>query len=125
VILGVGIDLIEVERVEAAWKRFGDRFIGRILRPSELAYCLTHKRPGPFVAARFACKEAVSKAFGTGIGAQLGWKDIEICREESGQPFVVLHNKGRELLDQRGGRRIHLSLSHTEKHATAVALLES
>ena len=124
-ILGVGIDLIEVERVEAAWKRFGDRFIGRILRPSELAYCLTHKRPGPFVAARFACKEAVSKAFGTGIGAQLGWKDIEICREESGQPFVVLHNKGRELLDQRGGRRIHLSLSHTEKHATAVALLES
>ena len=119
------MDIIEVERVEAAWKRFGDRFIRRILRPSELAYCLAQKRPGPFVAARFACKEAVSKAFGTGIGAQLGWKDIEICREESGRPFVVLHDKGRKLLDQRGARRIHLSLSHAEKHATAVALLES
>ncbi len=118
------MDIIEVERVEAAWKRFGDRFIGRILRPSELAYCLSHKTPGPFVAARFAGKEAVSKAFGTGIGARLGWRDIEIRREESGQPFVVLHDKGRTLLEERGGRRVHLSLSHTEKHAAATAILE-
>jgi holo-[acyl-carrier protein] synthase len=125
VILGTGIDIIEVERVQAAHQRFGVRFLDRILRPSELAYCMSHKTPGPFLAARFAGKEAVSKAFGTGIGAQLGWQDIEICRKESGEPYVVLHDKGKALLESRGGRLVHLSLSHTEKHATAVAILES
>ncbi len=124
-ILGTGIDLIEVARIEAACKRFGGRFLGRILRPSELAYCMSHKAPGPFLAARFAGKEAVSKAFGTGIGAHLGWQDIEICHRESGEPFVVLHDKGKTLLEARGGRLVHLSLSHTEKNATAIAILES
>ncbi len=124
-ILGIGIDIIEVERVEAAWQRHGDRFVRRILHPDELAYCLSHKSPGPFLAARFAGKEAISKAFGTGIGAPLGWQDMEICRKESGQPYVVLHGKGQALLAARGGREIHISLSHTAKHATAVAILES
>jgi holo-[acyl-carrier protein] synthase len=125
VILGTGIDIIEVERVEAAHQRFGDRFLERILRSSELAYCMSHKSPGPFLAARFAGKEAVSKAFGTGIGAHLGWQDIEICRKESGEPYVILHDKGKTLLEARGGKLVHLSLSHTQKHATAVAILES
>jgi holo-[acyl-carrier protein] synthase len=124
-ILGSGIDIIEVQRVEAACEKFGDRFLRRILRPSELAYCLSHKSPGPFLAARFAGKEAISKAFGTGIGRQLGWQDMEICRKASGEPFVVLHGKGQTLLRERGGRIVHLSLSHTAKHAAAVAILES
>ena len=124
-ILGTGIDIIEVERIEAAYQRFGARFLERILLPSELAYCLSHKKPGPFLAARFAGKEAVSKAFGTGIGAQLGWQDIEICRRESGEPYVVLRDKGKTLLGSRGGRMVHLSLSHTQQHATALAVLES
>lgn len=125
VILGTGIDIIEVERVVAAYKRFGERFVARILRPSELAYCLSHKSPGPFLAARFAGKEAVSKAFGTGIGSHLGWQDIEICRKESGEPYVTLHDKAKLLLDSRGGKLVHLSLSHTETHATAMAILET
>jgi holo-[acyl-carrier protein] synthase len=124
VILGAGIDIIEVERVERAYQKFGSRFVERLLRPGELAYCLSHKAPGPFLAARFAAKEAISKAFGTGIGAQLGWQDMEICRRESGQPYVVFHGKGQTLLAARGGQIVHLSLSHTEKHATAVAILE-
>jgi holo-[acyl-carrier protein] synthase len=123
-ILGTGIDIIEVERIEASYERFGERFLERILLPSEIAYCVSHKAPGPFLAARFAGKEAVSKAFGTGIGAHLGWRDIEICRKESGEPYVVLHDKGKILLDSRGGRMVHLSLSHTAKHATAIAILE-
>jgi holo-[acyl-carrier protein] synthase len=125
VILGSGIDIIEVQRVEAAYKKFGNRFVQRVLRPSELAYCLSHKSPGPFLAARFAGKEAISKAFGTGIGRQLGWQDMEICRKDSGEPYVVLHGKGQTLLRERGGRIVHLSLSHTAKLATAVAILES
>jgi holo-[acyl-carrier protein] synthase len=124
-ILGSGIDIIEVDRIEAAHKRFGDRFVQRILLPAELEYCFSHKSPGPFLAARFAGKEAISKAFGTGIGAHLGWHDMEICRKETGEPYVVLRGKGQALLAGRGGRIVHISLSHTEKHATAVAILES
>src|SRR6516162_5436385 len=96
-ILGTGIDLIEVARIAASFEKFGERFVNRILVPDEIAYSLTHKKPAPFLAVRFAAKEAVSKAFGTGIGAQIGWHDIEIRRKESGEPFVVLHGKGKEL----------------------------
>ncbi len=123
-ILGTGIDLIEVARIAASFQRFGDRFLNRVLRPDEIAYCRTHKNPAPFWAARFAAKEAVSKAFGTGIGAQLGWQDIEVRRRESGEPFVVLHGRGPELLQARGARQLHLSLTHTENYAAAMAMLE-
>ncbi len=124
-ILGVGIDIIEVERIRASHERFGERFLKRILRPDEIGYCFTHAQPAPFLAARFAAKEAISKAFGTGIGSQLGWQDMEVKRMESGQPYVVLHGNGASLLASRGGRIVHLSLSHTAAHAAAVAILES
>ena len=93
-ILGVGIDIIEVARIRSSYERFGERFLNRILLPNEIAYCLSHKVPAPFLAARFAAKEAISKAFGTGIGAQLGWQDMEVGRKESGEPFVILHEGG-------------------------------
>src|SRR5664279_2522664 len=112
-ILGVGIDIIEVSRIQASYERFGERFLNRILLADEIAYCLSHKAPGPFLAARFAAKEAISKAFGTGIGAQLGWQDMEIKRKESGEPFVVLHGKGAELFAARGAQRLLVSLTHT------------
>ena len=123
-ILGTGIDLIEVARIAASFEKFGDRFVNRVLVADEIAYCLSHKRPAPFLAVRFAAKEAISKAFGTGIGAQLGWQDMEIRRKESGEPFVVLHGKGAELLAARGAQRVHVSLSHTEHYAAATAILE-
>lgn len=123
-ILGTGIDLIEVARIAASFERFGERFLARILRPAEIAYCLTHTQPAPHLAARFAAKEAVSKAFGTGIGALLGWQDIEVGRRGSGEPYVVLHDKGLALLAARGARVVHLSLTHTAQHAAAVAVLE-
>jgi holo-[acyl-carrier protein] synthase len=124
-ILGIGIDIIEVGRIEDSYQRFGERFLDRILLPNEISYCLSHKEPGPFLAARFAAKEAISKAFGTGIGAQLGWQDMEVCRKESGEPFVVLHGHGQKLLAARNARAVLISLSHTASHATAVAVLES
>src|SRR5262245_45006939 len=123
-ILGLGIDIIEVARIQNSFERFGERFLKRVLRPNEIAYCLSHKHAGPFLAVRFAAKEAISKAFGTGIGSQLGWQDIEVKHHESGQPFVVLHDDGEKLLKQRGGRIVHLSLSHTESYAVAVAVIE-
>ena len=124
-ILGTGIDIIEVARVQASHERFGERFLKRLLLADEIAYCLSHKIPGPFLAARFAAKEAISKAFGTGVGASLGWHDMEVKRKESGEPYVVLHGKGLDLLAARGGKRLLISLSHTQNYATAVAVLES
>lgn len=123
-ILGVGIDIIEVARIRASHEKFGERFLNRILRPAEIAYCLSHRNPAPFLAARFAAKEAISKAFGTGIGRQLGWQDMEVGRKESGEPFVILHAGGKKLLEERGGTNFCLSLSHTENYAVAVAILE-
>src|SRR3974390_3174262 len=124
-ILGVGIDIIEVNRIEASHQKFGERFLNRILHPNETGYCLSHRTPGPFLAARFAAKEAISKAFGTGIGAQLGWQDMEVGRKESGEPHVILHGGGQTLLQARGARHVLISLSHTQTYAAAVAILES
>ena len=124
-ILGTGIDIIEVARIASSFEKFGERFVNRILLPDEIAYCLSHKNPAPFLAVRFAAKEAISKAFGTGIGASLGWHDLEIRRKESGEPFVVLHGKGRDLFEARGAKSLHISLTHTENYAAATAILEA
>lgn len=123
-ILGLGIDIIEIARIRASHERFGERFLQRILLPGEIAYCLSHKFPAPHLAARFAAKEAISKAFGTGIGSSLGWHDMEVARKDTGEPFVVLHGAGQKLLETRAGKTVHLSLSHTEFYTTAVAVLE-
>jgi len=124
VILGIGIDIIEVARIASSYERFGARFVNRILLPDEIAYCQSYKQPAPFLAARFAAKEAISKAFGTGIGAQLGWQDMEIRRKESGEPFVVLHGKGKKLFKTRKAKRLLVSLSHTQNYAAVTAVLE-
>lgn len=123
-ILGLGIDIIEVARIGLSYKKFGERFVNRILLPNEITYCLSHQNPAPFLAARFAAKEAISKAFGTGIGGSLGWQDVEICRKDSGEPFVVLHGKGRELFLARQARQLLISISHTENYAAVTAVLE-
>jgi holo-[acyl-carrier protein] synthase len=123
-IVGVGIDLVEVPRIENAWKRFGDRFVQRILLPEEIAYCMSHRNPAPFVAVRFAAKEAVSKAFGTGIGPLLGWHDIEVRHKESGAPYIALHGKAEDLFTEHRANVMHLSLTHTATSAAAVAILE-
>lgn len=124
-ILGIGTDIIEVSRIRNSYEKFGQRFASRILRPGEIEYCLSHKDPAPFLAARFAAKEAISKAFGTGIGADLGWQDMEIVRRESGEPYVLLHDKGVILMTRRQATRLLITLSHTTQHATATAVLEA
>jgi holo-[acyl-carrier protein] synthase len=123
-IVGLGIDLVETERIESAWKRFGDRFVNRILSAGEKSYCLSHRNPAPFIAARFAAKEAVSKALGTGIGPLLGWQDIEVRHKESGAPYIELHGKGQELLAQLKANVVHLTLTHTAANSIAMAIVE-
>ena len=123
-ILGLGTDIVEVARIASSFLQHGEKFLNRVLLPDEIAYCLQHRQPAPFIAVRFAAKEAIAKAFGTGIGAQLGWLDIEIFRRESGEPCVVLHGNGEKLFSERGVKKLHISLTHTENYAVATAILE-
>ena len=123
-ILGLGMDISEVARVKASLDRFGESFLKRILHADEISYCHNYRNPAQYVAVRFAAKEAISKAFGTGIGAQLGWHDMEICRKETGEPFVKLHGDGQKLFEARGAKRLLISLTHTEDYVAAVAILE-
>jgi len=124
-VLGTGIDLVECARIAHSLEKYGDRFLNRIFLPSEVAYARSQKFPDRHLAARFAAKEAASKAFGTGIGAELGWKDMEVCRREGGAPFMVLHGGGLDLLRSRGGREVLISLTHTDHYAAASAVLVS
>jgi holo-[acyl-carrier protein] synthase len=125
VILGTGIDIVETKRIREILEQFGEQFLNRIFLDAEIAYARTMKKADLHLAARVAAKEAISKAFGTGIGTQLGWRDMEIQRKESGEPFVILHGPGQELFASRGARALLISLSHTQNYATAVAVLES
>lgn len=124
-ILGTGIDIVETARIADALERFGERFLKRIFHEAEVEYARSMKKANLHLAARFAAKEAISKAFGTGIGEHLGWKDMEVRRRDSGEPYVVMHGKGLDLMKARGATAIHVSLSHTDGYAAASAVIES
>ncbi|MFO1501551.1 MAG: holo-ACP synthase [Verrucomicrobiota bacterium] len=100
------------------------KFLQRILRPGEIEYCQSQKVMAPHVAVRFAAKEAISKAFGTGIGRQQVAGYGGSIRRASGEPVVLLHDQGADLLKARQGSKVLVSLSHTREHATAVAIVE-
>ena len=121
-VLGLGVDIVEIERFTSAMQRSGQAFLDRLFLPDEQAYCSPQREPARCFAARFAAKEAVSKALGTGIGSQLGWRDIEIRRKDSGEPFIVLHGTGAETAKRLGVSGILLSLSHSEHYAVANAI---
>ncbi len=122
-LLGLGADLIDVGRIAGVLERQGDRFLNRVFTDEERAYCFGMKYPHKHLAARFAAKEAVSKAFTTGIGAELGWKSVSVYHGERHEPLVRLDEKGQALLKQVGGTAIMLTLSHTDTAAMAVAAI--
>lgn len=123
-ILGTGIDLVENARIDDMVERWGAHFLDRVFLPEELAYCHGKAVPARHLAGRFAVKEAVSKAFRTGIGPHFGWLDIEVSRNaDSGAPAVRLHGKAAVYASQLGVSRVLISLSHTRHHAVASAVL--
>ena len=124
VVLAVGVDLVESDRVRRAIEAWGDRFVGRVFRSDERAYCDRQAAPWRHYAGRFAVKEAVAKAFGTGIGDSLGWKDVEVARDaKTGAPAVTLHGRGWRLAAERGVTRVLVSLAHGRDLAIAQATL--
>jgi holo-[acyl-carrier protein] synthase len=126
-IISVGIDLIEVERIRAALEhpRFGLRFRQRVYTHGEIAYCEKRQR-GRFqsYAGRFAAKEAVMKALGRGWGAQVRWLDIEVARGTSGKPDIILHGTTARLAEQLGIRQWALSITHTDQHGMAYVIAQ-
>ncbi len=123
-ILGTGIDIVEVARVETAMSRFGERFLARIFTPEERRYCGARANPAEHYAARFAAKEAGLKAIGTGWSRGVRWTDLEVRREPGGRPALILCGKAAEIAAGMGVGRVFVSLSHTGGHAIAQVILE-
>jgi len=123
-IIGIGLDIVETARIEASIERHGDRFLQRVFTAREIAYCSSMKFSARHYAARFAAKEAVSKAFGTGIGGKMEWRDIEVQRKESGEPHLVLHGGAARLAEARGVTETLLSLSHSDHYAVASTVFQ-
>jgi holo-[acyl-carrier protein] synthase len=124
-VIGIGVDLVECARIDHSLARFGDRFLHRVFTDGEIVYSKSMKFPARHLAARFAAKEALSKAFGTGIGGSMGWKDIDVRKKPSGEPFVVLEGGAKQLANDRAVTKVLITLSHTDNHAMAMIVLES
>lgn len=122
-ILGIGTDIIKVERIQKSMEA-NPRFGEKLFTPAETAYCEARASKYQSFAARFAAKEAMMKALGTGWNEQVHWLNIEVLREGDDAPKVVLHNETRVFAEKLGVRVIHLSSSHEKDHATAFVVLE-
>lgn len=121
-IYGIGIDVVEVDRIEMAIERQGEYFLNRLFTEAEQNYCRRQKRPAMHYAARFAAKEAVSKALGTGIGGKAGWLEMEVLRGESGAPTMIFHGNAADFLATEGISTVQVSLSHARDYAAANAV---
>ena len=124
-VIGIGVDLVECARIEHSLERFGQKFLRRVFTDGEIDYSMSMKFPARHLAARFAGKEAVSKAFGTGIGKAIGWRNIDIRKKSSGEPFLVFSGPAQALATERGVIAARITLSHTDKHAVACVVLEA
>jgi holo-[acyl-carrier protein] synthase len=121
-VFGIGIDIVEVDRITSAIGRHGEPFLSRLFTRAERDYCESRKNPAPHYAARFAAKEAVSKALGTGIGGEAGWLDMEIANDGSGAPEIRLTGAAADFAQRHGIREIRISLSHAREYAAANAI---
>jgi holo-[acyl-carrier protein] synthase len=123
-IVGTGIDIAEVPRIEASIARFGDRFLHRIFTEAEILYCESKANRIERYAARFAAKEAAMKAIGTGWNHGVAWRDVEVCRQPGGRPTIAFHGKAAAFAAKLGAVHVALSLSHTKEYAIAQVILE-
>ena len=123
-IIGTGVDLVEIPRFRKVIERLKDRFISRVFTPVEQQFCNQHRDPVPHYAARFAAKESLFKALGTGWAKGVTWLDVEVQRERQDAPTLVLYGEAQRLSLAMGAQKIHLSLSHTENSAIAMVILE-
>ena len=123
-IIGSGIDMVEIGRIQQSMERYGPRFLDRIFTSAEKAYCLRKRNAAESLAARFAAKEAGAKALGTGISRGVNWLEIEVVREPSGRPTLRFHGRAAERAERMGVCNAALSLTHSQALAMASVVLE-
>ncbi len=123
-IIGIGTDIVECLRIAQMIERHGELFISRVYTPHEIQYCQSRKLATQHYAGRWAAKEAVLKAIGTGWRRGISWRDVEIFNEAGGQPTVQLHGGAREISERLGIIEMQISISHCRSHATAFALAQ-
>lgn len=123
-IIAIGVDLVEISRIEEVFTRRGERFRRRVFTEGEISYCERRASKLASYAARFAAKEAVMKALGTGWSGGVGWKDIEVVSGPSGAPMIQLHRSALERMREIGATRALVSLTHSGKLAIAQVVLE-
>jgi holo-[acyl-carrier protein] synthase len=123
-IVGSGIDMVEIRRIQQSMERFGERFLNHIYTPAEQAYCLRKRNAAESLAARFAAKEAGAKALGTGISRGVYWLEIEVVREPGGRPTIRFSGRAAEIASHMGVAHAALSLTHTSDLAMASLVLE-
>ncbi|MGE5680429.1 MAG: holo-ACP synthase [Bacillota bacterium] len=119
-VVGIGIDIIEIERIEQSVERFGDKFLNKVFTGAELEYCLNKKNKFQHLAARFAAKEAVAKALSEAWDGGFNWKDIEVYNELSGKPGVKLYGKLQEYL--KDDKELKITISHSQHYVTCFAI---
>jgi len=124
VIVGIGIDVVEIERLRGVLERQRDRFLRRVFTPGEQEYCSRHRDPVPHYAVRFAAKEGLFKALGTGWAGGVSWLDVEVSRKGGGAPTLALSGTAKNVARELGAQKIHISLSHSVQSAVAVVILE-
>jgi holo-[acyl-carrier protein] synthase len=123
-VIGIGTDMMEIERIHQSIARYGDRFLERVFTAAEIAYCQRKKNAAESFAARFAAKEAAAKALGTGISHGVSWLEIEVAREPAGRPFLTLTGRAAERAQKIGVTTTSLSLTHSRDTALAVVVME-
>ena len=121
-IIGLGLDATEIDRIADVLSRYGDRFLGRVYSPGEVAYCQRHRDPAPSLAARFAAKEAAMKALGTGASRGVAWRDIEVVRH-GGPPQLRFQGGALRRFEELGAKSSLLTLTHSRDLALAHVLL--
>lgn len=124
-ILGIGIDIVEVERIRDSIEKQGTPLLERLFTPSEREYCSSMKYPEQHYAVRFAAKEALFKALGTGWSGGIGWNEVEIVRDDRGRPSLILSGKTEEKANEMRARSFHLSLSHTDDYGVAQVVVSA
>lgn len=120
-VIGIGIDIIEIDRIKDSVEKFGDRFLNKIYTQKELDYCLKKKYKYQHLAARFAAKEAVYKALATGWNEDVSWQNIEISNEPNGMPIVTLQGKLKKILHK--GKDLKISMSHSRDYVACMAIV--
>ena len=123
-IIGTGVDVVEIARIRSILERMKDRFVLRVFTPEEQRFCNEHRDPAPHYAVRFAAKEALFKALGTGWAKGVTWLDAEILRERQEAPALKLHGEAQRLSVSLGAQKVHVSLSHSDQWAVAMVILE-